>query len=94
MSDEVPIFDTSSLPEILFEEIRDLSVHNGIFRCTLYAFRMIAPFEEPVAVPVMNVAMPVDAVPPCAFKALDKVTSHVISNARDFVREKVTSLLN
>ena len=43
MTEDMLIYDTSNLQEVLFDDIRDLSIHNGIFRCTLYAYRVVPP---------------------------------------------------
>lgn len=94
MSENDYPFDTSTMTELLFEDIRDLSVHNGIFRCTLYAFRVVPPNTEPQWVPVLPLAMPVSAVGPVAGKALAKCGIDAVQGAKEFVRDQVSRLLH
>lgn len=94
MSEDAIAFDTSSLQEILFDDIRDLSIHNGIFRCTLYAFRVTTAGREPVWVPVLPVAIPVSAVVPAAAKAIEMVTDDGLKSAKEFVRKKLSALVH
>jgi hypothetical protein len=89
MSDDTLVYDTSNLQEVLFDDIRDLSIHNGIFRCTLYAFRVVPPCPKPVWVPVLPLAMPVAAVVPVARKALEMVASDAVTATKDFVRDAI-----
>lgn len=55
-------FDTSGLQELLFEDVRDLSVHNGLLRFTTYTFRRVPGFKGPVWVPVQPMITPVDCL--------------------------------
>lgn len=93
MQDGNAIFDTSGMQELFFEDIRDLSIHNGVFRCTLYSFRIIPGFAGPVWVPILPLAMPVPCVAPVAGKALEMVGSEAIRAAKDFMRAKLASPL-
>lgn len=82
-------FDTSGMTELFFDDIRDLSVHNGIFHCTLYAYRVVPPATEPQWVPVQPLAMPISAVAPVCRKALAKVGSDAVQAVKEFVSEKL-----
>src|SRR5689334_11253520 len=87
-------FDTSGMTEILFDDIRNLSVYNGIFRCTLYSYRIVAGFAEPCWVPVTPLAMPVAAVGPVAQKAMQFVGAKSVQTCAEFVRDRMHSLLH
>lgn len=86
------LFDTTGLPEVFFDDIQDLSLHAGVFRCTLYALRKLPGGSEPVMVPVLNLAMPAGSVAPVAGKALDIVGTEAIRGAKEFVRERLQAV--
>lgn len=83
------IFDTSSLPELFFEDIRNLSVHNGMFHCCLYTFRLNPGCGTPVWMPVQPLVMPASAVGGICGKALAMVGSEAVRSAKEFVAEKL-----
>lgn len=90
--DAPPLFDTSGMQEMLFEDIRDLSIRGSIFRCTLYTYKWVSGFKEPCWVPVQPLAMPIAAVPMVCGKALELCGAEAIRSAREFVRDKVSLL--
>lgn len=91
MQDE-PTFDTSGMSEIFFNDIRGLSVHDGIFRCTLYSYRIVSGFSEPCWVPVQPLAMSVGTAANSARKALAFVSEKSIANVRDFATDALARM--
>lgn len=87
-------FDTSGMTEIIFDDIKDISIHNGIFRCTLYAFRIVPPNHEAQWVPVLPIAIPISAVGPIAGKALAKAGDGSYQACKAFVRGAALRLVH
>ena len=86
------VFDTSALPEVFFDDIDNLSLISGVFRCTLYALRRLPGLSEPVMVPVLNVALPAVSVMPVAGKAVDLVAIEGVKAAKELVRSRIAVL--
>jgi hypothetical protein len=77
------LLEPFQVPDFFADNIDNISVINGVFRCTLYCWQTIPPETEPVRVAVAHVIMPVGSVPEAAAKALKAVTVAAITTPSD-----------
>lgn len=75
---ELQVLEPAIAPEVYFDEITDIQVSNGVFRCTLVSNQMIYPMKESVQVAVMRAVIPACSVPAAARAALAAVSGAVV----------------
>lgn len=82
MSDAT-IIEPFGVPEIFGDDIDNISIVNGVFRCCIYSLQIIPPSNEPVKVVAMRIAMPVPGAASAARKALAILTVKAIISPQD-----------
>lgn len=87
MNDDGELFELFATQEIFADNIENISIVNGVFRCTLFSLQIIPPARDPVKVAVVRVAMPVSSAGEAARKALAALTVKAITGPQDVFAE-------